>query len=241
MSGHSKWSTIKRAKGVADAKRGQQFSKLSRAITVAAKQGGPDPDGNPRLKIAIEAARAANMPKDNIMRAIDKVSGGGADTLEEVTYEGYGPGGAALLVEAVTDNRNRTVAELRSIFNKLGGSMSEAGSVAWMFAPQAIIELPIDESLVEEASMAAIEAGAADLDADLEAQTLSIISPPDQAHQVAQALVGYGQPEVNTSLVASTTVPVDGEAAKKLLNLLEALDDHDDVQQVSTNAAWQNS
>jgi YebC/PmpR family DNA-binding regulatory protein len=234
MSGHSKWSTIKRQKGVTDAKRGQQFSKLSRAITIAAKQGGGDPSGNLRLKVAIEAARAASMPKDNITRAVDKASGANADAIEEVTYEGYGPGGAALLLEVVTDNRNRTVAELRNIFNKLGGSMSEAGSVSWMFTPQAIVQLPIGDHDVDELSMAAIEAGATDL--DLDDGTLTIIL--DQAHiaAVSQAMQGYGPITNDLQLVASTTVPLEQDLQTKLLNLLEALDEHEDIQRVSTNA-----
>lgn len=241
MSGHSKWSTIKRAKGVADAKRGQQFSKLSRAITVAAKLGGPDPDGNPRLKIAIEAARAASMPKDNIARAIEKVSGSGAENLEEVIYEGYGPGGAALLIEAVTDNRNRTVAEIRSVFNKLGGSMSESGSVSWMFTPQAVVELPLNSYSADEVSLAAIESGASDLDIDPDTNTLTITADPANATSVTESLVAYGQPSADIQLVASTTVTLDADQERKLLNLLETLDEHDDVQRVSTNASLQNS
>ena len=240
MSGHSKWSTIKRAKGVTDAKRGQQFSKLTKAISVAAKLGGPDPDGNPRLKMAIDAARAASMPKDNINRAIDKASGSNAENLDEITYEGYGPGGAALLIEAVTDNRNRTVAEIRSVFNKLGGSMSEAGSVAWLFSPQAILELSLDASQFDDASMTAIEAGADDLDTDADTNTLTVIVDPAHLQAVTAALAAYGQPSVDMQLVASNTVSLDPEPERKLLNLLEALEDHDDVQRVSTNALLQS-
>jgi YebC/PmpR family DNA-binding regulatory protein len=239
MSGHSKWSTIKRAKGAADAKRGQQFSKLSRAITVAAKQGGPDPDSNPRLKMAIEAARAANMPKDNIARAIDKVSGGDADNIDEVTYEGYGPGGSAILIQAMTDNRNRTVAEIRNIFNKAGGSMSESGSVAWLFTPQTIIEVELEAGQAEEASMVAIEAGAIDLDYDSATNALTVIADPATSAAVSQALTPYGNPQSTDQLVASNNLELDPEHESKLVRLLETLDEHDDVQQVSTNAMLQ--
>ena len=241
MSGHSKWSTIKRAKGAADAKRGQQFSKLSRAITVAAKLGGPDPESNPRLKMAIEAARSANMPKDNISRAIDKVSGGDADNIEEVIYEGYGPGGAAVLIQAMTDNRNRTVAEIRNVFSKAGGSMSESGSVAWMFAPQTIIDMPVESARSDEASLAAIEAGAADLEYDPESGQLTVITGPAEAAAVGQALAEFGEPQSANQLVASNNVELDPDQEGKLLRLLETLDEHDDVQQVSTNALLQGS
>lgn len=236
MSGHSKWSTIKRQKGVADAKRGQQFSKLSRAITVAAKQGGGDPDGNPRLKMAIETARAANMPKDNISRAIEKASGSAAEAIEEITYEGYGPGGAALLLEIVTDNRNRTVAEIRSIFNKIGGSMSEAGSVSWMFSPQAIAEVSLGNYDADEASLAAIEAGASDLDVDPETNTLTVMTGQENLASVSQVLQQYGEVSTDMQLVASNTINLEAEQEAKLLRLIEALDEHDDVQRVSTNA-----
>ncbi len=236
MSGHSKWSTIKRAKGAADAKRGQQFSKLSKAITVAAKLGGPDPEGNPRLKMAIEAARAASMPKDNINRAIDKVNGPGAENIEEITYEGYGPGGAALLIEAMTDNRNRTIAELRSIFNKLGGSMSEAGSVAWMFTPQVVLEVSLGGSDADEASLAAIEAGAIDLDADPDNHVLTVITDPATQSAVTQALQPYGQIEAQMHMIAANSLVVDTETSQKVLKLIETLDDHDDIQRVYTNA-----
>ena len=241
MSGHSKWSTIKRAKGAADAKRGQQFSKLSRAITVAAKLGGPDPESNPRLKMAIEAARSANMPKDNISRAIDKVSGGDADNIEEVIYEGYGPGGAAVLIQAMTDNRNRTVAEIRNVFSKAGGSMSESGSVAWMFAPQTIIDMPVESARSDEASLAAIEAGAADLEYDPASGQLTVITGPAEAAAVGQALAEFGEPQSANQLVASNNVELDPDQEGKLLRLLETLDEHDDVQQVSTNALLQGS
>jgi YebC/PmpR family DNA-binding regulatory protein len=234
MSGHSKWSTIKRQKGVADAKRGQQFSKLSRAITIAAKQGGGDPNGNLRLKVAIEAARAASMPKENITRAIDKATGSNAEAIEEITYEGYGPGGAALLLEAVTDNRNRTIAELRNLFNKLGGSMSEAGSVAWMFAPQAIVQVPVGSHDSDEMSLVAIEAGATDL--EVEDDNLTIIVDQGHLDAVTEAMQEYGPVTTDFQLVASTTVTLENDQQTKLLNLIDALDEHEDIQRVSTNA-----
>lgn len=240
MSGHSKWSTIKRAKGAADAKRGQQFSKLSRAITMAAKQGGTDPDGNIRLKAAIEAARAASMPKENITRAIEKVNDSGSKALEEVTYEGYGPGGSAILIEAVTDNRNRTVAEFRSMLTKAGGSLSESGSVAWMFSLQAIVTLAINPERADDASMAAIEAGASDLEFDNQQGILTVVCDPSSISSVQAALEPYGSAEVDQQLIASTNVTLEAGPEKTLLNLLEVLDDHDDVQRVSTNALLQS-
>ncbi len=234
MSGHSKWSTIKRAKGAADAKRGQQFTKLSKAITVAAKTGGPDPAGNPRLKIAIDAARAANMPKDNIGRAIDRASSTTAETIDEVLYEGYGPGGAAILMEVLTDNRNRTIAEVRSLLNKHGGTMGDAGSVAWMFKSQAVIQLPLRGQDVEEISLAAIEAGATDIDQDND--TLVVFSAIDALSQVNQALAIYGETEVDIQPIPTNQLEVDGELRQKLVSLLELLDEHDDINRVSTNA-----
>lgn len=234
MSGHSKWSTIKRAKGAADAKRGQQFTKLSKAITVAAKSGGTDPAGNPRLKIAIDAARSANMPKDNIARAIDRASGGNADNIDEILYEGYGPGGAAILMEVLTDNRNRTIAEVRSILNKHGGTMGDAGSVAWMFKSQAIIQLAIQGGDSEEISMAAIEAGANDIDQDDD--NLIIFSDIDNLNQVNQALSSYGEAEVDIQPIPTNQLEVDSETQQKLLSLIELLEEHDDINRVSTNA-----
>ena len=234
MSGHSKWSTIKRAKGAADAKRGQQFTKLSKAITVAAKSGGADPAGNPRLKMAMDAARAANMPKDNIARAIDRATNNSAENIDEVLYEGYGPGGAAILMEVLTDNRNRTIAEVRSLLNKHGGSMGDAGSVAWMFKSQAIIQLPLKGQDAEEVSLAAIEAGANDIDQD--GDTLIVFSDTENLNQVNQALSAYGEVQVDIQPIATNELEVDPESQQKLVSLMELLDEHDDINRVSTNA-----
>ena len=234
MSGHSKWSTIKRAKGAADAKRGQQFTKLSKAITVAAKSGGVDPAGNPRLKMAMDAARAANMPKDNIARAIDRATNNSAENIDEVLYEGYGPGGAAILMEVLTDNRNRTIAEVRSLLNKHGGSMGDAGSVAWMFKSQAIIQLPLKGQDAEEVSLAAIEAGANDIDQD--GDTLIVFSDTENLNQVNQALSAYGEVQVDIQPIATNELEVDPESQQKLVSLMELLDEHDDINRVSTNA-----
>ena len=234
MSGHSKWSTIKRAKGAADAKRGQQFTKLSKAITVAAKSGGADPAGNPRLKMAMDAARAANMPKDNIARAIDRATNNSAENIDEVLYEGYGPGGAAILMEVLTDNRNRTIAEVRSLLNKHGGSMGDAGSVAWMFKSQAIIQLPLKGQDAEDVSLAAIEAGANDIDQD--GDTLIVFSDTENLNQVNQALSAYGEVQVDIQPIATNELEVDPESQQKLVSLMELLDEHDDINRVSTNA-----
>ena len=234
MSGHSKWSTIKRAKGAADAKRGQQFTKLSKAITVAAKSGGADPAGNPRLKMAMDAARAANMPKDNIARAIDRGTNNSVENIDEVLYEGYGPGGAAILMEVLTDNRNRTIAEVRSLLNKHGGSMGDAGSVAWMFKSQAIIQLPLKGQDAEEVSLAAIEAGANDIDQD--GDTLIVFSDTENLTQVNQALSTYGEIQVDIQPIATNELEVDPESQQKLVSLMELLDEHDDINRVSTNA-----
>ena len=167
MSGHSKWSTIKRQKGANDAKRGALFTKVAREISVAARQGGGDPDANYRLRLAIEKARSVNMPADNIKRTIDKATGGGdADQFEEIVYEGYGPGGVAVLVEAATDNRNRTAAEVRSIFTKTGGQLAGSGAVAWQFEPRGLIAVGRGGIDADEVALAAIDAGAEDVDTD---------------------------------------------------------------------------
>ena len=234
MSGHSKWSTIKRAKGTADAKRGQQFTKLSKAITVAAKSGGADPAGNPRLKMAIDAARQANMPKDNIARAIERATNSNSENIDELIYEGYGPGGAAILMEVLTDNRNRTIAEVRSLLNKHGGSMGDAGSVSWMFKSQAIIQLPLNDNDVEEISLAAIEAGANDIDQDV--NTLIIFTDVEKINPVSQALAHYGETKVDIQPIATNELEVDVESQQKLAVLMDLLDEHDDINRVSTNA-----
>src|ERR1700675_3488071 len=192
MSGHSKWSTIKRQKGVTDAKRGALFTKVAREISVAARQGGGDPDANYRLRLAIEKARAVNMPADNIKRTIDKATGGGeADQYEEIVYEGYGPGGVALLVEAQTDNRNRTAAEVRSMFTKSGGQLAGSGAVGLQVGPRGLIAVPRAGADVDEVALAAIDAGAEDVDTDGD-ETIDIYTSPTNLEAGVESLEAGG-------------------------------------------------
>lgn len=237
MSGHSKWSTIKRKKGAADAKRGKMFTKLIKEITIAAKEGGGDPSANPRLRLAVDNAKAANMPADNIDRAIKKATG----ELEgvsyvELMYEGYGPAGVAILVEAATDNKNRTVAEVRHLFSKYGGSLGETGSVAWMFDRKGIITLPADGKSEEEVFEAVFEAGADDLSSDEE--FFEVQTSLENFEPVRKELVSKDYPIENASLqwIAKNLIEVKGEDAEKVLKLIEALEDSDDVQNVYSNA-----
>jgi len=236
MSGHSKWSTIKHKKGATDAKRGKIFTKLIKEITVAARMGGGDIDGNPRLRSAISAARAANMPKDNIERAIKKGTGDlEGVSYEEIVYEGYGPGGAAVLLEVLTDNRNRTVSEVRHLFSKYNGNMGESGCVAWMFTRRGRIEIPaegIDEDLLMEV---AIEAGAEDI--RLEDQVFAIECEYVDLLNVADQLRAneYSLSRAEAIMVSETSVSLTGKSAESMLKLYEQLDDHDDVQH-----AWSN-
>jgi YebC/PmpR family DNA-binding regulatory protein len=239
MSGHSKWSTIKRKKGAADAKRGQLFTKLTREITVAAKEGGGDPDSNFRLRLAVQRARSENMPLDNIQRAIQKGTGGGSDgaQYEEITYEGYGPNGVALLVQALTDNRNRTVAEVRSMFTKSGGSLGEAGSVGWMFEPRGLIMIePKNGEDPDEITMTAIDAGADDVSVEEDGQVEVITSFEDLKH-VQETLSGQGLniTSAETTMIPKTTMALDDKAIEQALRLVERLEDLDDVQTVYTN------
>jgi YebC/PmpR family DNA-binding regulatory protein len=236
MSGHSKWSSIKHKKGAADAKRGKLFTKLTRALTVAARDGGPDPDGNPALATAIQKARDASMPKDNIQRAIDRGSGVGADAeaIERVVFEGYGPGGAAVLVEALTDNRNRTSAEVRHAFSKARGSLGEPGSVAWIFEKRGVLTVDA-ERYGEDDLIAAIDAGAEDVRE--EGDLLRVLCQPGDLAAVRVALETTGV-EVGSAEVAlepKSTVEVKGNDARSLLNLIEALEDDDDVNEVHAN------
>jgi len=236
MSGHSKWSTIKRKKGATDAKRGKTFTKLIKEITVAARFGGGDPDANPRLRTAIAAARAENMPKDNIERAIKKGTGElEGDTYEEVHYEGYGPGGAAVLVESLTDNKNRTVADIRYAFSKSGGNLGEAGCVSWMFGKKGLIVLEkaaVDEDTLMEV---ALDAGAEDIRD--EEGTFEVITSPEDVDTVKKALdergLGYVLAEV--TMVPSSTVKLEGREAEQMLRLVDGLEDSDDVQKVYSN------
>ncbi len=236
MSGHSKWSSIKHRKAAADAKRGQQFTKLARAITVAAREGGGDSDANPTLATAVQKARDASMPKDNIQRAIDRGTGAGADAtaIERVVFEGYGPGGAAILVEALTDNRNRTSAEVRHAFTKNGGSLGEPGSVAWIFEKRGVIVVDADR-YGEDDLIAAIDAGAEDVQRD--GDLLKVITDPSDLAGVREALERAGV-EIQSSDLAmepKNVVEVDESSARALLRLLDALEEHDDVNEVHAN------
>ncbi len=237
MSGHSKWSTIKRKKGANDAKRGKIFTKLIKEITVAAKTGGGDPDGNPRLRTAITAAKSENMPKDNIDRAIKKGTGGldGA-VYEEILYEGYGPGGVAVLVETMTDNKNRTVADIRHFFAKSNGNLGESGCVGWMFDKRGVIVIDAGGVDEEELMDLAIEAGAEDVLED--ETTFQVLTAPEDFSEVVDSLEknGVRAVEATISMVPKNTVDVTEEKpARSLLKLLENLEDHDDVQKVHAN------
>lgn len=238
MAGHSKWANIKRTKARVDAQRGKLFSRLAKDIISAARHGGPNPDANIRLKTAIAKAREANMPSDNIDRAIKKATGGSdGATVEEVVYEGYAPGGVAVMIEIVTDNRNRTAADLRHIFSKLGGNLGEAGCVAWMFARKGVIVIdrercPLDEDALLDA---VLEAGAEDMEAG--GATFAITTAPDDLDRVLSALEAAGVPaeKAAVELIPSATVSISGEVAAQVLLLLDRLEDHDDVQNVYAN------
>jgi YebC/PmpR family DNA-binding regulatory protein len=236
MSGHSKWSTIKRAKGAADAKRGQLFTKLAREITVAARAGGPDPEGNPRLRIAIQKARKDSMPKDNIDRAIARAAGSeGGDQYEEIFYEGYGPGGTALMIATLTDNRNRTVGEVRALLTRAGGNLAENGAVSWMFDQTGLITIPVNGKDPDELAMVAIDAGASDFQAD--GEMVEIYTEPTDLHKVQEQLVSAGYEPESAELIMKpkTQLEPDADAAVKAIRLLEKLEDLDDVQQVYSN------
>jgi len=237
MSGHSKWSTIKRKKGAVDAKRGKIFSRLAKEITVSARLGGGDPDGNPRLRAAIAAAKQENMPKDNIQRAINKGTGeGGGSNLEEVIYEGYGPEGVAIMVDSLTDNKNRTVSDLRHLFTKYGGSMGEPGCVSWMFDKKGVIVFDRDAVKEDELFEAALESGAEDLQTT-ESQ-FEVLTDPATFVEVKEELESRGfEPALaELQLRPQTTVPIEeGNRAQTILQLVESLEDHDDVNNVFAN------
>jgi YebC/PmpR family DNA-binding regulatory protein len=236
MSGHSKWSTIKRQKGANDAKRGALFTKVAREIAVAARLGGGDPDANYRLRLAIEKARSVNMPADNIKRTIDKATGGGeAEQFEEMVYEGYGPGGVAVLVEAQTDNRNRTAAEVRSMFTKAGGQLAGSGAVAWQFEPRGLITIARNGVDADEVALAAIDAGAEDVDSDDEA--IEIYTSPGDLERVRASLEGTGVAveSAESAMIAKQTVELDEARARQALRLVEQLEDLDDVSRVTAN------
>jgi YebC/PmpR family DNA-binding regulatory protein len=236
MSGHSKWSSIKHKKGAADAKRGKLFSKLARAIAVAARDGGGDTDGNPALATAVQKAREASMPKDKIQKAIDTGTGAGSDSaaIERVLYEGYGPAGVAVLVEALTDNRNRASAEIRFAFTKHGGNLGEPGSVAWIFEKKGAVVVDAGR-YGEDDLIAAIDAGAEDVRED--GDELRVLCDPGDLSAVREALEGAGV-EINSATIATepkSTVVVKGHDAERLLKLLDALDEQDDVDEVFAN------
>ncbi|HEX3247519.1 MAG TPA: YebC/PmpR family DNA-binding transcriptional regulator [Chloroflexota bacterium] len=236
MSGHSKWSQIKRQKGVADAKRGQLFTKLGRELVVSARAGGGDPDGNARLRMAIARAREANMPMDTIERAI-KRGAGAADgpALEEITYEGYGPGGVALLVEAMTDNRNRTVAEVRNVLTRGGGSLGESGCVAWLFDNRGVIVVHGDADTLESTALEAIDAGAEDF--AITDDTLEIYSTPSDLEAVRAALIERGMDieSADLAMIPKSTIALEPKEAISTLRMMERLEDLDDVQRVYSN------
>jgi YebC/PmpR family DNA-binding regulatory protein len=237
MSGHSKWSSIKHKKGAVDAKRGKLFSKLTRAIIVAARDGGPDPDGNATLAAAIQKARDNSMPKENIERAIARGSGATAEgeSYETVTYEGYGDGGVAVFVEALTDNRNRTAAEIRHIFARNDGNLGTSGAVAWLFERKGVVIVP-GEVNEDELMLAAADGGAEDV--ELDGSSYQVISAPDDLAGVRTSLDAAGIPfeSAELTMLPKTTVPVEAEpTAKKLLRLMDALEENDDVQAVYAN------
>ena len=237
MSGHSKWSTIKHAKAVTDARRGKMFTKLSKEIIVAARAGGGDTESNFKLRMAVQHAKDANMPSDTIERAIQRGTGQlteGAQ-LTEMRYEGYGPGGTAILLEALTDNRNRTASDVRSTFSKGGGSLAEVGSVAWLFEQKALFIVKCDSSISEDIAMVAIDAGAVDFDID--DSLMEIYSPVEQFDSVRKALNSHDTEIASSavSMIPVNTVELDLKNAKPTLRLLEKLEDLDDVQRVYSN------
>ena len=238
MSGHSKWSSIKHKKGAADAKRGKLFSKLSRAIIVAAREGGADPDGNATLATAIQKARDASMPKDNIERAIARGAGTATDgeVYETVTYEGYGPDGVAVFVEALTDNRNRTAADVRHVFAKHEGNLGTSGAVAWLFERKGVLIVPADGVDEETLMLVAADGGAEDI--ELDGSSFEVISAPDDLAAVRAALddAGIAYDSADLTMLPKTTVSIEDEGtAKKLVRLMDALEDNDDIQAVYAN------
>lgn len=236
MAGHSKWKQIKRQKAINDAKRASSWTKVIREITVAAKAGGGDPDGNPRLRLAIEQARAENMPKENIERAVKKGTGElEGQSYEELTYEGYGPGGTAIFIEATTDNPNRTVAEIRYVFSRNGGNLGATGSVAWMFDRKGQIYLDASRREEDRALEDALDAGAEDFARDGDQYVVS--TAPTEFHAVQDALraKGYAIESAELAMVPKNTVKVEGAEAEKLIKLMDALEELDDVSKVFSN------
>jgi YebC/PmpR family DNA-binding regulatory protein len=236
MSGHSKWSQIKRQKGAADVKRGVLFTKMTREIMLAAREGGANPDGNFRLRLAIDRARAVSMPVANIERAIDRATGGGEGAqIESVVYEGYAPGGVSVMVEAATDNRNRTASEIRSAFTKNGGKLGESGSVQWIFEQKGIIEIDAAGRSTDDIQLIAIDAGAEDVEVD--GSLVTIYTTPTAFEKVKKAVEAAAIPvsSAEISMRPSNTVRVEGDRAQQVLRLVEGLEDLDDVQKVHAN------
>ncbi|MDA8405337.1 MAG: YebC/PmpR family DNA-binding transcriptional regulator [Deltaproteobacteria bacterium] len=249
MSGHNKWSTIKHKKGAADAKRGKIFSKIIKEITIAARMGGGDADGNPRLRTALNAARAANMPKDNVEKAIKRGTGEiEGVNYEEITYEGYGPGGVAVLVEALTDNKNRTVAEIRHIFDKYNGNLGESGCVNWIFQKKGVLEIPIQGLTEDDVMELALESGAQDV--KMEGDTFEITTDPTDFEPVRKAIEdptdfepvrkaiedkGWKVELAEITMIPQNTVKLDGKKAEQMLKMMDALDDHEDIQMAYAN------
>ena len=236
MSGHSKWSTIKRQKGAADAKRGQLFTKLAREITVAARSGLPDPDANGRLRLAVQKARSENMPKDNIERAIERAAAGGAgEAYDEVTYEAFMPGGIALMIQAMTDNRNRTVGEVRSAVTRGGGNVGADGSVAWMFDQVGQLIVKPGDLSEDDLAMLVIDSGASDYEADEESAV--VFTEPTDLHRVQEALAGAGLEIESAELVmkAKDQIEVEPDSAVRIIRVIEKLEELDDVQTVFSN------
>jgi YebC/PmpR family DNA-binding regulatory protein len=242
MSGHSKWAQIKRQKGVADTRRGQLFTKLGREIMVAARQGGPDPATNFRLRLTIQKARDNNMPADNIDRAIKRGAGGpDAAALSEVTYEGYGPGGAAILVDTLTDNRNRTVADVRATFARAGGSLGETGCVAWLFESRGVVTVPVQDQGADDLAMLAIDAGAEDV--KVEDDAVEVYTKPADLENVRRSLeeAGVTVASAEIAMVPKSTLGLGEKEALQTLRLLDRLEELDDIQRVYSNADFPDS
>jgi YebC/PmpR family DNA-binding regulatory protein len=238
VAGHSKWANIKRKKAKVDAERGKLFTKISRELFVAARQGGGDPEENFRLRLVMDKARAANMPSDNIQRIIKRATGeAGADSLEEVTYEGYGPGGVAVMISAMTDNRNRSASEIRHVFSKNGGNLGETGCVAWMFKKKGLLVANLDEIGMDEEGFVdlAIESGAEDFEID--DKIVEVYTEPEDFEEVEKFFEAKGIKfsTAEITMLPQNTVKVTGEDAQKVLNLIESLEDLDDVQEVYSN------
>jgi len=237
MSGHSKWHTIKHKKGAADAKRGKIFTRIIKELTVAARSGGGDPDANPRLRTIIAEAKAVNMPADNIKRAIQRGTGElPGVSYEEVTYEGYGPGGAALIIEVLTDNKNRTVGEIRHLLTKHGGNLGEANSVAWMFEKKGYIVIEKSKISEEKLMAAALDAGADDLRDD--GDNWEVVSAPDSFQQVHDAVkaLGIEPAAAEVAMLPQNYVKLEGKAAQQMIKLIEVVEEHDDTKKVWSNA-----